>query len=412
MKATPFKIVLLVFLITHFTFSQIGIGTTDPKSTLDITAVNATGSTTDVDGIIVPRVDRQRAQSMTTVPTSTLIYVNSIATGTATGIAINITSVGFYYYNGTVWVKLQGDTRTGTVASTATLVEPNVVVPGTSGPLTNAGTNTTGATFDNTTITRTIAVTGFTGNITNVTCNVQITHTWGMDIDLYLQSPTGQIIELNTDNGGTNATTFNVTFSDAGATNITTWLTGNVAGTYRPEGSLTADVIAPTITTMAGFNGNAANGTWTLHARDDLGADNFVFSSFSLSIATAAATTYRLIGETSITYKTGNNIVTNAMYSANSTDNEGFITALSRSTTSAGAIGTTAATVPGTILSYASDSPRQGSGNYWATTYNQSVSNGLVNGTTYYFQLWAKVNTDTPTTSNEIFSLIPMMLPQ
>jgi subtilisin-like proprotein convertase family protein len=205
--------------------------------------------------------------------------------------------------------------------------------------------------------------------------------------------------------------TFNVTFSDAAATNITTWTAGSVAGTYRPEGTLTTDVIVPNITTMAGFNGNSPNGTWTLHLRDDAFADNLNFTNFSLTFLPATTINYRLIGETSITYKTGSNVVTNAMYSANAGD-EGFITAISRSNASAGAIGTTAVTVPGTVLSYASDSPKQGSGNYWATTYNQSVSNGLVNGTTYYFQLWAKGNIDTPTASNEIFSLIPMMLPQ
>ena len=345
---------------------------------------------------------------MLLVPVSTLIYVDNIATGTATGTAINISSTGFYYFNGTLWVKLEGNTKTGTVASTATLVEPNVVY--TSG---SSGSNTTPISIDATSTTRTIAISGFSGTLTNVICNVQLTHNYGGEIDLYLQSPTGQIIELCTDNGAYSpGLTFNVTFSDAGATNITTWTAGSVTGTYRPEGTLTADVITPNITTMAGFNGFSPNGTWTLHLRDDVGLDNLNFTNFSLTFSPVTSVNYRLIGETSITYKTGCNVVTNAMYSANCTDDQGFITALSRTTASAGAIGTTAATVPGTVLSYASDSPKQGNGNYWATTYNQSVSNSLINGTTYYFQLWAKINVDAPSTSNELFSLIPMMLPQ
>jgi subtilisin-like proprotein convertase family protein len=407
MKIKSFKISLLFFLIFTSTFSQIGIGNSNPKATLDVTATNPSGTATTVDGIIAPRVDRQRAQSMLLVPVSTLIYVDSIATGTAAGTAINITSTGFYYFNGTLWVKLEGNTKTGTVASTATLVQPNVVFTASS-----IGSNTTPISIDATSTTRTIAISGFVGTLTNVICNVQLTHNFGGEIDLYLQSPTGQIIELCTDNGGYSpGLTFNVTFSDAAATNITTWTAGSVAGTYRPEGTLTTDVIVPNITTMAGFNGNSPNGTWTLHLRDDAFADNLNFTNFSLTFLPATTINYRLIGETSITYKTGSNVVTNAMYSANAGD-EGFITAISRSNASAGAIGTTAVTVPGTVLSYASDSPKQGSGNYWATTYNQSVSNGLVNGTTYYFQLWAKGNIDTPTASNEIFSLIPMMLPQ
>ena len=205
---------------------------------------------------------------------------------------------------------------------------------------------------------------------------------------------------------------FNVTFTDAGASNITTWTTGSVSGSYRPEGTLTTDVLVPNITTMSGFNGFSPNGTWSLHMRDDLGADFFNYLTFQLDIATYGTLDYRLVGETSITYKTGYNVITNSTYSANPVDNEGVITALSRSTASAGAIGTTIAAVPDTVLSYASDSPKQGVGNYWITTHNQALSNGLVDGTTYYYQLWTKANVEAPTTSNEIFSIIPMLLPQ
>ena len=94
------------------TFSQIGLNTTAPAATLDIVAKNATGASTDTDGLVIPRIDRLRAQSMTGMTTSTLIYVNNISTGTAAGTAANINSVGFYYYDGTLWAKLDtvGDT--------------------------------------------------------------------------------------------------------------------------------------------------------------------------------------------------------------------------------------------------------------------------------------------------------------
>ncbi|UZT98270.1 hypothetical protein ODZ84_01485 [Chryseobacterium fluminis] len=86
--------------------AQVGIRTSSPMATLDIMAENRTGSMTNVDGFLLPRVDRQRAQSMISTPLSTIIYVNSIATGTATGTAVNITDTGYYYFNGTVWEKL------------------------------------------------------------------------------------------------------------------------------------------------------------------------------------------------------------------------------------------------------------------------------------------------------------------
>lgn len=112
-------------LLPLFCYAQVGINTPSPASTLDITAKNATGTTADVDGLLVPRVDRQRAQSMTGTSVSTLIYVNSIATGTQAGTAANIDAVGYYYYDGTVWTKLNTPvniyTSNGTLAGNRTV---------------------------------------------------------------------------------------------------------------------------------------------------------------------------------------------------------------------------------------------------------------------------------------------------
>jgi hypothetical protein len=51
------------------------------------------------------RLNRGLAQFLTGIENSTLIYINSISSGTQTGKAINIDSVGYYSYNGEVWVK-------------------------------------------------------------------------------------------------------------------------------------------------------------------------------------------------------------------------------------------------------------------------------------------------------------------
>ncbi|SDQ67504.1 hypothetical protein SAMN05421664_2114 [Chryseobacterium soldanellicola] len=100
--------ILLFAIATTCIQAQVGINTASPKSTLDVAAKNATGATTNVDGLLIPRVDRQRAQSMTGVPASTLIYVNSITTGAAAGTAINIDAPGYYYFDETnVWTKLK-----------------------------------------------------------------------------------------------------------------------------------------------------------------------------------------------------------------------------------------------------------------------------------------------------------------
>ncbi|WP_413532176.1 hypothetical protein [Empedobacter brevis] len=86
--------------------AQVGIGTTDPKATLDVSAVQPKGSSTNVEGVLIPRVDRERVQSMKDIMKSTMIYVEDITTGTLAGTAINIDSEGFYYFDGTAWVKI------------------------------------------------------------------------------------------------------------------------------------------------------------------------------------------------------------------------------------------------------------------------------------------------------------------
>jgi len=104
MKDSRNKLAILFFLFSVVSMAQVGIGTPAPAATLDITAANLTGTT--VDGLLVPRVSRLRAQTMTGTPTSTVLYVNDISTGTATGTTINVTALGFYFFNGTVWEKL------------------------------------------------------------------------------------------------------------------------------------------------------------------------------------------------------------------------------------------------------------------------------------------------------------------
>ncbi|TDP61760.1 beta strand repeat-containing protein [Flavobacterium dankookense] len=104
MKKLKTKLFTVLLLASIGTYAQVGIGTTTPQSTLDITATSLTG--TSVDGLLIPRVSRLRAQTMTGTPTSTMIYVDDISNGSATLTTINVTSVGYYYFDGTVWIKL------------------------------------------------------------------------------------------------------------------------------------------------------------------------------------------------------------------------------------------------------------------------------------------------------------------
>ncbi|MBL1219953.1 hypothetical protein JET18_03835 [Chryseobacterium sp. L7] len=132
MKRIYFSMILIIAGYSSFN-AQVGINNNAPLSTLDITAKNPTGTTTNVDGILVPRVDRQRAQSMSSVPVSTMIYVNSISTGTQAGTAANIEAPGYYYYDGASWIKLN----------------PAINIYNSDGSLNGARTVTTGGNFLN-----------------------------------------------------------------------------------------------------------------------------------------------------------------------------------------------------------------------------------------------------------------------
>jgi len=92
--------------LVNNTYGQVGVNISTPQSTLDIRAVSPTGTSAKADGILIPRVDRQRAQNMASVERSTIIYVNNYTTGTQTGKAQNIDNTGFYHYNGSQWEKL------------------------------------------------------------------------------------------------------------------------------------------------------------------------------------------------------------------------------------------------------------------------------------------------------------------
>ena len=103
------NIILLSFImISSCAFSQVGVNTTAPAATLEVKAKVSTGSASAVEGLLVPRVDRQKARSMTGVPVSTLIYVTNVTTGTQDGNALNINTPGYYYFDeSSVWTKLK-----------------------------------------------------------------------------------------------------------------------------------------------------------------------------------------------------------------------------------------------------------------------------------------------------------------
>lgn len=378
---------------------EVGIGTDNPESTIDIRGINHNGAVTATDGLMAPRVN---SLSIAGAQNGQLVYL--IADD-------GNLKKGFYNWSGSAWLPLQLSSNT---AISSTLVVPDVVISGSPSSVVSFSISPNTAISDNSVFNATIPVTGIIGNTTFVSIQLNITHTWDGDLDIFLQSPTGQILELTTDNGSSGDNFSNTLFIDSATQNI---IAGSAPfnGSYRPEGSLTSSgtPVSRTgnITTLSGFIGNNPNGNWTLRIGDDAGLDIGTFSSATLNISGSNPVNWVLIGESSIRYFEETANIIKSTYSADPLDLNGVVTAITRTTATAGASGTSVANLPATVLNYASASPSD-MGDFWVNTFNQTRDIGLINNTIYYYQLWRKGNIETPVASNETFSLIPMRIEQ
>jgi hypothetical protein len=98
---------LMLCAITHV-YSQVGINTTTPKATLDVEGKPSIISETD--GILPPRLLRSQLISKTDYGTDQIgiiVYVSDLS-GTNNAQTVNVTEIGHYYFNGSVWVKVGG----------------------------------------------------------------------------------------------------------------------------------------------------------------------------------------------------------------------------------------------------------------------------------------------------------------
>nr|MBF6607961.1 hypothetical protein [Flavobacterium sp.] len=96
---------LLLLIISVNTFSQIGIGTTTPEGALDITSTNS--------GVLVPRValtSRLTSAPVTNPQTGAIVAGTLIWNTASTGTPPNNVTPGFYYWNGSAWIAITGNT--------------------------------------------------------------------------------------------------------------------------------------------------------------------------------------------------------------------------------------------------------------------------------------------------------------
>lgn len=101
-------LLLALFATSEFAQSQVGINTKDPKATLDIHSLSTTPTTSE--GLIVPSLTRQQTISKDAAYDNTLIgaiiYVTDLS-GTLTTKTRAINRIGYYAFDGAMWIPLQ-----------------------------------------------------------------------------------------------------------------------------------------------------------------------------------------------------------------------------------------------------------------------------------------------------------------
>ncbi|RZJ69682.1 MAG: hypothetical protein EOO47_23880 [Flavobacterium sp.] len=120
-KSAFFKMVMILVLgISTQSYGQVGVNTTTPKATLDITGIPT--NATVPDGIIAPRLtgDELKAKDnvYTANQTGTLLYVTAAATAPTTPKTVNVTRTGYYMFDGTAWIYSFGNSNIGITGNT------------------------------------------------------------------------------------------------------------------------------------------------------------------------------------------------------------------------------------------------------------------------------------------------------
>ncbi|WP_449398763.1 hypothetical protein [Chryseobacterium wanjuense] len=105
MKQLTFNMLVIVTAFFNSVCAQVGVNTTNPQATFDVTGKPTIASS--LDGFIPPRItgDQLRAKTYTTAQTGAIIYVTTADSAPA-GQTINVIGAGYYYFDGAVWQAL------------------------------------------------------------------------------------------------------------------------------------------------------------------------------------------------------------------------------------------------------------------------------------------------------------------
>lgn len=116
-KTNTVKKIFITAMVLHICalcYSQVGINTTAPSTTLQVESKNPA---TKVEGLLIPRLTGDEIYNMpiatTTTNESNLVYAKSAAsTANQVGRGANLKGKGFFYWDGTTWVTMVNSTTT------------------------------------------------------------------------------------------------------------------------------------------------------------------------------------------------------------------------------------------------------------------------------------------------------------
>lgn len=150
-----YTILLGALLSSGFAFSQVGVNTDQPKATFDIMASPSDASKTD--GFIAPRLKGSELKAKDALyagsQTGAIVYITeALLPADITAKTTNVTAVGYFYFDGSVWQKvgngstaitepwnIQGTTNPAT-ANTQNIYQTGSIAVGKNSVYTN-GTN-------------------------------------------------------------------------------------------------------------------------------------------------------------------------------------------------------------------------------------------------------------------------------
>lgn len=134
-NTTKSFVIAIAISISTFTYSQtggVGINTANPKSSLDINGQKDSFGNllpTDITGLQAPRLTRAeltaKGNTLYTVnQKGALVYITDITGGDIVGPRVNISAIGYYYFDGSFWIKI-GTTEPWRIQTTTTEARAN-----------------------------------------------------------------------------------------------------------------------------------------------------------------------------------------------------------------------------------------------------------------------------------------------